>query len=64
MAIPYFRKLYPEIQWEAILAFYAGGAHPAEPAVTLRTGSAERMPNMEAFAKPALELLAEVIPET
>src|ERR1700691_2603706 len=30
---------------------------PAERATTLRTGSAERMANMEAFAKRALELL-------
>jgi nicotinamide-nucleotide amidase len=35
---------------------------PAERAITLRTGSAERMANMEAFAKRALELLVEVIP--
>jgi nicotinamide-nucleotide amidase len=35
---------------------------PAERAVTLRTGSAERLANMEAFAKRALELLVEVIP--
>jgi len=34
---------------------------PAERAITLRTGSAERLANMEAFAKRALELLAEVI---
>jgi nicotinamide-nucleotide amidase len=34
----------------------------AERAVTLRTGSAERMANMDAFAKRALELLVEVIP--
>ena len=37
-------------------------AGPAERAITLRTGSAERMANMEAFAKRALELLIEVIP--
>jgi nicotinamide-nucleotide amidase len=37
-------------------------AGPAERAVTLRTGSAERVANMEAFAKRALELLVEVIP--
>ncbi len=37
-------------------------AGPAERAITLRTGSAERMANMEAFAKRALELLVEVIP--
>ncbi len=37
-------------------------AGPVERAVTLRTGSAERLPNMEAFAKRALELLVEVIP--
>jgi nicotinamide-nucleotide amidase len=35
---------------------------PAERAITLRTGSAERTANMEAFAKRALELLVEVIP--
>jgi PncC family amidohydrolase len=35
---------------------------PAERAIMLRTGSAERMANMEAFAKRALELLIEVIP--
>jgi nicotinamide-nucleotide amidase len=33
-----------------------------ERAVTLRTGSAERLANMDAFAKRALELLVEVIP--
>jgi nicotinamide-nucleotide amidase len=37
-------------------------AGPIERAVTLRTGSAERVANMEAFAKRALELLVEVIP--
>jgi nicotinamide-nucleotide amidase len=37
-------------------------AGPAERAVTLRTGSAERLANMDAFAKRALELLVEVIP--
>ncbi|HEX3936675.1 MAG TPA: CinA family protein [Xanthobacteraceae bacterium] len=41
-----------------------GVSGPAERAVTLRTGSAERMTNMEAFAKRALELLAETIPAT
>jgi nicotinamide-nucleotide amidase len=35
---------------------------PVERAVTLRTGSAERLSNMDAFAKRGLELLAEVIP--
>ena len=35
---------------------------PAERAITLRTGSAERLANMDAFAKRALELLVEVIP--
>jgi nicotinamide-nucleotide amidase len=35
---------------------------PAERAVTLRTGSAERLANMDAFAKRALDLLLEVIP--
>src|SRR6195256_3661706 len=38
------------------------GAGPAERATTLRTGSAERLANMDAFAKRALELLVEVIP--
>jgi nicotinamide-nucleotide amidase len=37
---------------------------PAERAITLRTGIAERLSNMEAFAKRALELLVEVIPGT
>ena len=37
-------------------------AGPAERAITLRTGSADRQANMEAFAKRALELLVEVIP--
>ncbi len=36
-------------------------AGPAERAITLRTGSADRLANMEAFAKRALELLVEVI---
>jgi nicotinamide-nucleotide amidase len=35
---------------------------PVERAITLRTGSAERLANMEAFARRALELLVEVIP--
>jgi nicotinamide-nucleotide amidase len=35
---------------------------PAERATTLRTGSADRQANMEAFARRALELLAEVVP--
>jgi nicotinamide-nucleotide amidase len=35
---------------------------PAERAITLRTGSSERLVNMDAFAKRALELLIEVIP--
>jgi nicotinamide-nucleotide amidase len=35
---------------------------PAERAIMLRTGSADRLANMEAFAKRALELLIEVIP--
>ena len=39
-------------------------AGPAERAITLRTGSAERLSNMDAFAKRALELLVEVIPGT
>jgi nicotinamide-nucleotide amidase len=37
-------------------------AGSAERATTLRTGSADRQANMEAFARRALELLAEVIP--
>jgi PncC family amidohydrolase len=37
-------------------------AGPVERAVTLRTGNADRLSNMDAFAKRALELLAEVIP--
>jgi PncC family amidohydrolase len=39
-------------------------AGPAERAVTFRTGSGERVANMDAFAKRALELLVEVIPGT
>ncbi len=39
-----------------------GVAGPVERAVTLRTGSAERLANMDAFAKRALELLVEAIP--
>ena len=39
-------------------------AGPAEKALTLRTGSANRQANMDAFAKRALELLLEVIPAT
>jgi len=35
---------------------------PTERAVTLRTGSANRLANMDAFAKRALELLIETIP--
>jgi nicotinamide-nucleotide amidase len=37
---------------------------PIERAITLRTGSADRQANMEAFANRALELLVEVIPES
>jgi len=37
-------------------------AGPVERAVTLQTGSADRLANMDAFAKRALELLIEVIP--
>ena len=37
---------------------------PAERAVTLRTGITDRLSNMDAFAKRALELLVEVIPGT
>ncbi len=36
-------------------------AGPAERAVTLRTGSADRVANMDAFAKRGLELLADMI---
>ena len=39
-------------------------AGPVECAITLSTGSAERLANMDAFAKRALELLVEVTPET
>jgi PncC family amidohydrolase len=37
---------------------------PAERAVTLRTNSADRAANMEAFAERALALLADIIPAT
>ncbi len=37
-------------------------AGPIERAITLRTGDAERLANMDAFAKCALDLLVEVIP--
>jgi len=37
-------------------------AGPVERAITLQTGSADRLANMDAFAKRALELLIEVIP--
>jgi nicotinamide-nucleotide amidase len=37
-------------------------AGPTERAITLRTGSADRQSNMDAFARRALELLIEVIP--
>ena len=36
-------------------------AGAAERAITLRTGSADRLANMDAFAKRSLELLVEVI---
>jgi len=39
-------------------------AGPTERAITLRTGSAERLANMDAFARRALELLVEVMPAT
>ena len=39
-------------------------AGPVERAITLRTGSAERVANMRAFAKRGLELIAEAIAET
>jgi nicotinamide-nucleotide amidase len=35
---------------------------PAERAIMLRTGSSERLANMDAFAKRALELLVDAIP--
>ena len=37
-------------------------AGPLTRAITLRTGSAERLANMEDFSKAALELLVEAIP--
>jgi nicotinamide-nucleotide amidase len=37
-------------------------AGPVERAITLQTGNADRLANMDAFAKRALELLIEVIP--
>jgi nicotinamide-nucleotide amidase len=37
-------------------------AGPVERAITLRTGSAERLANMDVFAETALDLLNEVIP--
>jgi len=37
-------------------------AGPLARAITLRTGSAERLANMEAFAKGTLELLVGIIP--
>src|SRR5580658_2433133 len=40
----------------------AAQAGLAERAITLRTGSAERLANMDAFARRALELLVEIIP--
>ncbi len=40
-----------------------GVVGPIERAITLRTGSADRQANMEAFAKRALELLAGVMPK-
>jgi PncC family amidohydrolase len=36
-------------------------AGPVERVITLRTGSADRRANMDAFAKRALELLAETV---
>ena len=36
-------------------------AGPAERAITLRTGGADRLTNMDAFAKRSLELLVDVI---
>lgn len=40
-----------------------GVTGPVERAITLRTDSADRQANMEAFAKRALELLVEVVPD-
>jgi len=37
-------------------------ASSVERAITLRTGNADRLANMDAFAKRALELLVEAIP--
>jgi len=37
---------------------------PVEKTVTLETGSADRVANMEAFARRALEMLIDVIPPT
>ncbi len=37
-------------------------AGPVERAITLHTGSPDRLANMEAFASRALELLVEVVP--
>jgi nicotinamide-nucleotide amidase len=37
---------------------------PGERTITLRTGNTERLANMNAFAKRALELLIEVVPGT
>ena len=39
-----------------------GVAGPVERAIVLRTGDAERLANMDAFAKRSLELLVEVLP--
>jgi PncC family amidohydrolase len=39
-------------------------AGPLERAITLRTGSVDRLANMEAFAKCALDLLAQVLAQT
>ena len=36
-------------------------AGPEERAITLRTGSADRLANMDAFAKRSLELLVDVV---
>jgi nicotinamide-nucleotide amidase len=36
-------------------------AGPTERAITLRTGSADRLANMDAFARRSLELLVDVI---
>jgi nicotinamide-nucleotide amidase len=41
---------------------YIAVAGPAERALTLRTGNSERLPNMDAFTRRALDLLVGVVP--